>query len=141
MLALRRSPCGFVRLCEFVDQVVLADDTGETMTVGQHRSSRDEAFWRNDLTRGDSMEHYGRLVFGRIPSDPRCRPVDDLARACYVGLPVSTTAGSAGVILRPPGAESEMGYRQFDRIMGVLSGSRKGARRTASLDGVADPRA
>lgn len=33
---------------------------------------RDEAFWRDFLTRGDSMERRVRGVFRRIPADPRC---------------------------------------------------------------------
>jgi adenylate cyclase len=36
-------------------------------------TDRDEAYWRDYLTRGSSAEHYGRLLFKRIPSDPRCR--------------------------------------------------------------------
>lgn len=35
--------------------------------------SRDEAFWRDFLTRGSSVERYARQVFKRIPSDPRCK--------------------------------------------------------------------
>jgi adenylate cyclase len=34
---------------------------------------RDEAFWRDFLTRGASFERRGRQVFKRIPSEPRCR--------------------------------------------------------------------
>ena len=33
----------------------------------------DEAFWRDYLTRGNSLEHRVRLVFKRIPHEPRCR--------------------------------------------------------------------
>jgi adenylate cyclase len=34
---------------------------------------RNEAYWRDYLTRGSSAERYGRLLFKRIPADPRCR--------------------------------------------------------------------
>jgi adenylate cyclase len=34
---------------------------------------RNEAFWRDFLTHGDSMESIGRRVFKHIPSDPRCK--------------------------------------------------------------------
>jgi adenylate cyclase len=34
---------------------------------------RHEAYWRDFLTRGSSAEHYGRRIFKRLPSDPRCR--------------------------------------------------------------------
>jgi adenylate cyclase len=37
------------------------------------RGDRDEAFWRDYLTRGSSAEHYARRFFKHIPSDPRCR--------------------------------------------------------------------
>lgn len=43
---------------------------------------RDEAYWRDYLTRGSSAERYGRLLFKRIPSDPRCR----LCAAPFAGL-------------------------------------------------------
>ena len=33
----------------------------------------DEAFWREYLTRGHSLEHRMRVVFKNIPSGPRCR--------------------------------------------------------------------
>jgi adenylate cyclase len=35
--------------------------------------ARDEAFWRDYLTRGSSLERRARGVFKRIPSMPRCR--------------------------------------------------------------------
>ena len=34
---------------------------------------RSEEFWRNFLTRGDSLEALGRKVLKHIPSDPRCK--------------------------------------------------------------------
>lgn len=43
------------------------------MTAGPQPPSHDEAFWRDYLTRGSSLEHYGRVVFRRVPSEPRCR--------------------------------------------------------------------
>jgi adenylate cyclase len=46
------------------------------------RGDRNEAYWRDYLTRGSSAEHYGRLLFKRIPSDPRCR----LCAAPFAGL-------------------------------------------------------
>lgn len=35
--------------------------------------ARDEAFWRDYLTRGDSVERRMRIVFNRLPHDPRCK--------------------------------------------------------------------
>ncbi len=32
-----------------------------------------EAFWHDYLTHGSPLEHYGRVVFKRLPADPRCR--------------------------------------------------------------------
>jgi adenylate cyclase len=46
------------------------------------RGDRNEAYWRDYLTRGSSAEHYGRLLFKRIPSDPRCR----LCAAPFAGV-------------------------------------------------------
>ena len=34
---------------------------------------RDEAFWYDFLTRGDSREHKGRMLLKRIPQGPRCK--------------------------------------------------------------------
>jgi adenylate cyclase len=34
---------------------------------------RDEAYWRDFLTNGSSLERYGRAVFRRIPSETRCK--------------------------------------------------------------------
>jgi adenylate cyclase len=36
-------------------------------------NGRDDAYWREYLSKGDSLEHYGRKLFKRIPSEPRCR--------------------------------------------------------------------
>jgi adenylate cyclase len=33
----------------------------------------DDDYWRDFLTRGDDLLHFGRRVFSRLPSDPRCR--------------------------------------------------------------------
>jgi adenylate cyclase len=43
---------------------------------------RDEAFWRDYLTRGDSLERRMRLVFNRLPHDPRCK----LCAAPFAGV-------------------------------------------------------
>jgi adenylate cyclase len=61
------------------------------MTSPGPRGDRDEAYWRDYLTRGSSAEHYGRLLFKRIPSDPRCR----LCAAPFagVGAPVMRLLG------------------------------------------------
>jgi adenylate cyclase len=42
----------------------------------------DEAFWRDYLTRGMSLERRMRIVFNRIPTDPRCR----LCAAPFAGV-------------------------------------------------------
>jgi adenylate cyclase len=42
----------------------------------------DEAFWRDYLTRGDSLERRARLVFKRLPQEPRCR----LCAAPFAGV-------------------------------------------------------
>jgi adenylate cyclase len=42
----------------------------------------EEAFWRDYLTRGDSVERRMRIVFNRIPTDPRCR----LCAAPFAGV-------------------------------------------------------
>jgi adenylate cyclase len=34
---------------------------------------RDEAYWHDFLTRGDSKEARGRRIFRRLPAEPRCR--------------------------------------------------------------------
>jgi adenylate cyclase len=43
------------------------------MTSNEPPDRRNEAFWRDYLTRGSSLERQSRRVFKRIPSDPRCR--------------------------------------------------------------------
>jgi adenylate cyclase len=55
------------------------------------RADRDDAYWRDFLTHGSRAEHYGRLLFKRIPSDPRCR----LCAAPFagVGAPVMRLLG------------------------------------------------
>jgi adenylate cyclase len=52
------------------------------MDPSESRVTRDEAYWREYLTRGSGAERYGRLLFKRIPSDPRCR----LCAAPFAGL-------------------------------------------------------
>jgi adenylate cyclase len=42
----------------------------------------DDAFWRDYLTRGDSLERRMRLVFNRLPHDPRCK----LCAAPFAGV-------------------------------------------------------
>ena len=43
------------------------------MTEPRDQPRRDDAFWREFLTRGDTMERKVRRVFRRIPHGPRCR--------------------------------------------------------------------
>lgn len=43
------------------------------MTDDPQPDTRNEAFWRDYLTNPDSMQKFGRRVFSRIPSSPRCR--------------------------------------------------------------------
>lgn len=43
------------------------------MASGRPPDTRDEEFWREYLTRGDSLEAVGRRIFKRIPHEPRCR--------------------------------------------------------------------
>lgn len=43
------------------------------MEPGPPTNERDEEFWRDFLTHGDSLEAAARRVFKRIPSSPRCR--------------------------------------------------------------------
>ena len=45
-------------------------------------STADEAFWRDYLTRGASMERRMRAVFNRIPTEPRCK----LCAAPFAGV-------------------------------------------------------
>ena len=42
----------------------------------------DEAFWRDYLTRGNSLERRMRIVFNHIPTDPRCK----LCAAPFAGV-------------------------------------------------------
>ncbi len=58
---------------------------------------RDEAFWYDFLTRGDSREHKGRMLLKRIPHGPRCR------------LCAAPFAGAGGRVMRMIGKRpSEM---------------------------------
>ena len=43
------------------------------MTTAPPSESRDEAFWRDFLTNGDSTERRARNIFKRLPRGPRCR--------------------------------------------------------------------
>jgi adenylate cyclase len=52
------------------------------MTADDPYDHRNDAYWREYLTRGDPMERAGRRVFRRIPTDPRCR----LCAAPFAGL-------------------------------------------------------
>jgi len=45
-------------------------------------TDHDEAFWRDYLTRGDSLERRMRIVFNRLPHDPRCK----LCAAPFAGV-------------------------------------------------------
>ena len=45
----------------------------QPMTLDPPPDARNEAFWRDYLNNPDSMQKYGRRVFSRIPSSPRCR--------------------------------------------------------------------
>jgi adenylate cyclase len=51
-------------------------------TASPPRDQADEAFWRDYLTRGDSLERRMRIVFNRIPTDPRCK----LCAAPFAGV-------------------------------------------------------
>jgi adenylate cyclase len=52
------------------------------MHPGGSGADSNEEYWRDFLTRGSSAEHYGRLIFKRIPTDPRCR----LCAAPFAGV-------------------------------------------------------
>jgi adenylate cyclase len=69
--------------------------------AGRPTDKATEEFWRDFLTRGDSMEALGRRVFKRIPSSPRCR----LCAAPFAGpgAPVMRLIGK-----RPSGANPTM---------------------------------
>lgn len=43
------------------------------MSAAKPGDHRDEAFWREFLTHPDSLMRTGRVVFSRIPSNPRCQ--------------------------------------------------------------------
>jgi len=43
------------------------------MTSNQKADTASEAFWHDFLTRGDSTERRMRLVFKRLPANPRCK--------------------------------------------------------------------
>jgi adenylate cyclase len=55
------------------------------------RSDEEEAFWRDYLTRGHSLERRARLLFKRLPHDPRCR------------LCAAPFAGVGAALMRPLG--------------------------------------
>ena len=58
---------------------------------------RDEAFWYDFLTRGDSREHKGRMLLKRLPHGPRCK------------LCAAPFAGAGGRVMRMIGKRpSEM---------------------------------
>ena len=63
------------------------------MASGKPPDTRNEEFWREYLTRGDSMEAVGRRIFKRIPHEPRCR----LCAAPFAGAgaPVMRLIGKA----------------------------------------------
>lgn len=79
------------------------------MTLPGPRDDRDEAYWHDFLTRGSGAEHYGRLLFKRIPSDPRCR----LCAAPFggVGALVMRVMGK-----RPSNSNPHMCNSCFDNI-------------------------
>ena len=62
---------------------------------------RNEEFWREFLTHGDSLEAIGRRVFKRIPHEPRCR----LCAAPFAGFgaPIMRLIGKS-----PSGANPNM---------------------------------
>ena len=72
------------RLASARQSVVVMNSTGSP-------GDRNEAYWRDYLTRGSSAEHYGRQLFKRIPSDPRCRLCG--APFAGVGAPVMRLIG------------------------------------------------
>jgi adenylate cyclase len=59
-----------------------------SMTAHRPPDDSDEAFWRDYLTRGNSVERRMRRVLKRLPHDPRC------------GLCAAPFAGSAGRVMR-----------------------------------------
>jgi adenylate cyclase len=71
------------------------------VSAAQEPDPRNEAFWRDYLTRGSPMERYGRRVFMLIPSDPRCKVCAAPFRG--VGSPVMRLIGK-----RPSDANPNM---------------------------------
>lgn len=59
----------------------------------------DEAFWRDFLTRGSSLERSARQIFKRIPSEPRC--VLCAAPFRGVGAPVMRLIGKQPSAMNP----------------------------------------
>jgi adenylate cyclase len=57
------------------------DGVSET-TATPPTDPADEAFWRDYLTRGNSVERRMRIVFNHIPTDPRCK----LCAAPFAGV-------------------------------------------------------
>jgi adenylate cyclase len=102
------------------------------VTASKHSEGRDEEFWREYLTRGDSLIHFGRRVFTRLPHEPRCR----LCTAPFAGPggtamrligrrpspanPNMCTACANGLIQHHGGAEVE-GSMLFADIRGSTS--------------------
>lgn len=68
-----------------------------------------EQFWRDFLTRGDSRERSRRVLYRRIPSEPRCR----LCAAPFggIGAPIMRLLGKA-----PSDANPTMCNRCFDFV-------------------------
>ena len=60
---------------------------------------KDEEHWREFLTKGDSMMHFGRRVFTHLPSNPRCR----LCTAPFGGIggPVMRMIGKGPSMANP----------------------------------------
>jgi adenylate cyclase len=46
---------------------------GGAVTAGPKVPERDEEFWRDYLTRGDSLERRIRIIFKHLPHGPRCK--------------------------------------------------------------------
>ena len=77
---------------------------------GSPGSRRDEAFWRDFLTRGDGMERRVRGVLRHIPSEPRCK----LCAAPFegAGAPLMRMIGK-----RPSSKDSTVCSSCFDFIL------------------------
>lgn len=69
------------------------------MTAGKPDDPRNEEFWREYLSHPDSMQTFGRHVFSRIPSSPRCQ----LCASPFGGIggPVMRLIGKAPAIGNP----------------------------------------